>query len=614
MRLPIGLVRRLVAIYAAAGALGPAAANPANPGHPGQYGTLRPVLFRSNPLSLTVAQLEAQFDYATVSDVEIADFDRDGLNDIAVAWFATDLEDRWANRRRLSVFRGTGTGFELLADIDLYIPDPNVPALSVFRNGTADIAVGDFDGDGDADIAATAFFGDELWVLENDGAGRFTAHLKFPFYFNSTGNFITPPEALAADFDLDGRDELVYLADPCQQIEGRIVHFWKTNDTIANLVRVDWQGIEDPILTSWTRALAVADFDGDGRPDLCYTGTRDPPHETQPVVTLWYGLNVRTGIFRVLHLNPAMVCSDVADLATSSGPGLILTDRDGLSVQYWSRTSTTPLTFQVVAELHGYAGLSPGRGMAAAAADLNGDGFQDLVTKQKTGDLSDHNQIEITMYDPTTGTWYRATPTPIDTGGYRSDPANTILRPRNLAVGDLLGNRLPEIVAGFSALPPRPGDPPGGSRLEVAIWQNSCTGDVTRDGRTDGRDLAAVAGSLGRCAADPGFNPDADLDRDGCISELDLRIVAADVGCACCELAAFGCADSQPGDSNCDGLVNAEDAHALELAVVMGQQAWEALYGGNGCGYSCVNDVNGDGEVDSLDVGLLPLLLEYLPR
>jgi hypothetical protein len=569
------------------------------------------LLFKTTPIKLQVAQIGPAFEVAAISDIEVADFDLDGRKELAVAWFATDLQDASANLRRLTIYRLTpsadnGLQFNVMADLNLYVPDPVVPALSIFRNGTADVGLGDFDGDGDPDLAVHAFFGDELWFIENVGDGVFLPHLRFPFYYNSTGNFITPPESLAADFDGDGRDELVYIADPILQIDAQIIHFWKTDDTIANMYRVDWEGLEDPIFTQWTRGLAVADFDGDGRSDLCFTGTMTPPYESGPILTIWYGLNTATRRFHVQHEYPSILCSDVVAIRPdfSRNAGVILADLDGTRIQYWAggQGSQADLTYQY--EVGGYAGLSPGRGMTAVAGDLNGDGYFGVVTKQKHGHAWDANQVQVARYVPTSGAWVRATPDPLNSEGFENFPYDQILRPRNLTIADVMGNALPEIFAAFGPSPPDSSRGRIYTKLEVAIWPNSCVGDVNGDGFVGGLDLGALDSALGICAGEPGFNINADLDKNGVINLVDLAFLIEDLGCVACSGVSISCAGQLAGDSNCDGVVNAFDLDPFSRAVSGGPVAWEAAVGPMGCDFLCANDVDGSGTVDVFDIDI----------
>ncbi len=59
----------------------------------------------------------------------------------------------------------------------------------------------------------------------------------------------------------------------------------------------------------------------------------------------------------------------------------------------------------------------------------------------------------------------------------------------------------------------------------------TCVGDVDGDGDTDQGDLGALLASYGRCAGDPGYNPNADLDGDDCVGQADLGILLGDWGC-----------------------------------------------------------------------------------
>src|SRR5262249_42110622 len=150
---------------------------------------------------------------------------------------------------------------------------------------------------------------------------------------------------------------------------------------------------------------------------------------------------------------------------------------------------------------------------------VNGDGEPDIVTRQKVGDSSCRH-IDITLGSGASQQWTRLDPSPIDSSGFSDPPANEILRPRDLVVADLFGNRLPEIIAGFGPTP-RANSPPGLGRLEVAIWANSCFADINNDGQTDLNDLSFLLASFGCLGGDGTYHIEADLDRDGCVGLAD---------------------------------------------------------------------------------------------
>jgi hypothetical protein len=50
--------------------------------------------------------------------------------------------------------------------------------------------------------------------------------------------------------------------------------------------------------------------------------------------------------------------------------------------------------------------------------------------------------------------------------------------------------------------------------------------DVTGDGEVDAEDLATVLAQVRRCSGEPHLNPAADLNGDGCVTELDLRLIS----------------------------------------------------------------------------------------
>ncbi len=563
------------------------------------------LLIRSSPIIVPVTLVPPEYSSGTVTDVEVADYNGDGRSDLAVLWHLTHATTYRENLRRLTVFENTGDEFALLAELDLFDPDqPLGEAWSIFRMGTADLGIGDFDGDGDVDLAASPFFGDEIWFIENLGEGSFAQHLKFPFGWNTAGNLQTPTELIAADFNNDGRDELVVLVDPLQYFIEGPVHFWTTSGSIADMRRLYWTALEGMSYIQYTRGMAVADFDQDGQPDLALTASVHPPEEDDPAFAAWYNLDVTAGGFAARMEYPSLLCSDaVAVHVPGRPPGLLLLGLDGARVQYWE--GRLPLDFVLRREVTGYAGLSPDRGMAGVLCDIDGDGDADLVTKQKVGQSDEANQIEITLSSAGATQWTRVRPTPVDTTGLRTESSDLqeILRPRNIAVGDLFGNARPEIAAAFGRCAGDLVGMPDQTVLVAAVWLNSCMGDVTVDGQVTGADIGQLLHDFAVEQQDPWFNYHADLNKDGVISCSDVRIAIGDSACGC-----VSCGDLSIGDADCDGVVSNRDVNAFAAATA-GRQIYEQQY--PGCNW-LNSDCNGDGSVNWRDIDAFVLVLNCM--
>jgi hypothetical protein len=80
-------------------------------------------------------------------------------------------------------------------------------------------------------------------------------------------------------------------------------------------------------------------------------------------------------------------------------------------------------------------------------------------------------------------------------------------------------------------------NPDNRPRLTIE-YEGGCKGDVDGDGSTCLSDLAALLAAFGTCEGDPGYNPDANLVRDGeserCIDLADLALLLSDFGCGGC--------------------------------------------------------------------------------
>lgn len=576
-------------------------------------GTAPLTLFSSTPHFANIVELPDEYTIVTITDVEVGDLNGDGRPDLAVLWFASHQSGPTAHMRRLTLLYSDGTEFRRGPEFDLYEYDPDDPFEAIFFNGTSELCLGDFDGDGDLDMAAAAFYGDELYFIENADEG-FTTHLRFPFGINSSATFLTPPEMLAVDLTGDGRDELVVVSDPIVHINAEVIHFWTTDSDVEFMYRPMWEpNPADVLFVQWTRAIGAADFDGDGIADLCLTGSVNPPAEDDPVLSIWYGLEPQSQGFQVYNAFPDFLCSDVVafDFGHPCGPGVALVNLDGTVVQYWAGMCGPDVGLEPVADVWGFPG-SPDRGMTGVAGDVDGDGDADLITKQKRGDVYDPRQIDVVLASNNGSDWTRLEPAPFDTIGLSNFYAAPHLRPRNLAVADVFGNVLPEVISGFEA---REIEQPDGSvtlSLDVVYWMNSTVGDVDRDGDTDIADQGLLELALGTCQGVvpdrllglgnriAEYNPDADLDKDGCVNSFDLAVLEADLGARCCV------PDQYVGDCNCDGIIDLMDVNPFVVALEgVGEYYALAPY----CNWLNA-DANLDGTVNFSDVNAFIDLLK----
>ena len=166
--------------------------------------------------------------------VAVADLNRDGLGDIVVCG------------------QTAGAGCRVLLGSGASTFTEGVPFTLPGDPGPRSLATGDFDGDGDTDLAALTTAG--LVVRRGTPAGTLTAGTTIPVQ--------GAPAAIAvADLDDDGRDDIVSATG-----EGTVrVHLSRAGSTFASRTAPASDGdIAD---------VAVADFDGDGADDIALAVT-----------------------------------------------------------------------------------------------------------------------------------------------------------------------------------------------------------------------------------------------------------------------------------------------------------------------------------------------------
>jgi gliding motility-associated-like protein len=252
-----------------------------------------------------------------------ADFDLDGKTDVITTDAGTSLLI-WRNRTKPGPFR-TGAFSTFSSAIGLTKPSAN--------GGTA---VGDFDNDGQVDIATVNPNTDNMRVWRNTGG--------FPL---STSQFVlvgdlatgdNPGRMYTGDFDQDGKlDILLYHSTGTSTTLLTIFHNTSTSGSIS-FNRID---LTNP---SATTVATVADLDGDGKPEIITTSEAGN----------------RFSIFKNIHTSGALTAASFAapfnttvtaprgittgDLNLDGKPEIIITRAAGLLVVYENLVPTTTIT------------------------------------------------------------------------------------------------------------------------------------------------------------------------------------------------------------------------------------------------------------------------------
>jgi hypothetical protein len=287
-----------------------------------------------NPISFKAA---ANFDAgATARRAVVGDFNRDGIQDLAVANTGSN---------NVSILLGNGAG-------GFGIP----PANFTVGGFPESVAIGDFNGDGKQDLAVSCRTANAVSILLGDGTGGFAAAVDFP-----AGN--TPFFVAVGEFNGDGQQDLVVANG--NAVNGSILFGDGTG------------GFSAPATLSIGTlpvSVAVGDFNGDGKQDLVLTnGSSDD-------ITVVLGDGAGGFSEPGLRINVGNSPQSVAigdfnndgkqDLAVANGGGphdisVLLGDGSG----GFSAAINYPVD------------VSPS---SVAVGDLDGDGNQDLIAANAT--------------------------------------------------------------------------------------------------------------------------------------------------------------------------------------------------------------------------------------
>ena len=270
--------------------------------------------------------------------VAVGDFNGDGKPDLAIANF---------NDGTVTVLLGNGTGG--------FTPASNSPFA--VGNGPTSVAVGDFNEDGQPDLAITNYVDGTVTVLLGDGTGGFAAGPGSPFTVGQA-----PTSAAVGDFNGDGRLDLAITNSG--------------DGTVTVLLGNGTQGFTATTGSPFTvgtgpSSVAVGDFNRDGKPDLAIANAG-----SNNVTVL---LNSGTGSFTPAPGSPFPAGSNpdsvaVGDFNGDGNPDLAIANfaSDNVTVLLGNGTGG----FTAAPGSPFAAGSEP---TSVAVGDFNGDGRPDLA-------------------------------------------------------------------------------------------------------------------------------------------------------------------------------------------------------------------------------------------
>jgi hypothetical protein len=343
-------------------------------------GTFRPQAFYAS-------QMEPVF-------VAVGDFNGDGKADLAVSNGGSNS---------VSILQGNGDG--TFRQAKSYATEV----------GPAAVSVGDFNGDGKADLAVVNWGSNTVSILLGNGDGSFRPQTAF-------GAGRAPNAVAVADLNGDGKLDLAVTSAPTQLSSGSSVVtilLGKGDGTFQPSVNyapggfavaiADFNGdgkpdlavaafamtillgrgngiFERPVsysVSSFPNSVAAGDFDGDGKPDLAI-----PNYFSNDVSIL---LNKGNGAFQPRVNYPVLVHPVAAAVGDFNGDG-----RPDLAVVYNNESNAVSIllgngngTFRpMVNYTVGGGPGGGGGGQTVAVSDFNGDGKLDLAVVNWGGSIS----------------------------------------------------------------------------------------------------------------------------------------------------------------------------------------------------------------------------------
>jgi hypothetical protein len=278
--------------------------------------------------------------------VVTGDFNGDGKADLAVTRYQSS---------EVSVLNGDGAG-----------NFSNGSSVNVGERPTT-LVTADFNGDGKLDIAVTNILLQTVNIRFGDGLGGFSGATSF-----AVGN--TPNDIRAGDFNGDGKPD---LAVTCS---GTNIVFIRLNNGAGGFTNAPDVAVQAP------GPLAVGDFNADGKADLAVANTRTGLEGVPTYVAIRLGTGTGTFTNAANINNPLNIYTYAIAVADFNGDG-----KEDLGINRAGFGSNPYTTIQLGNGTGGFTpalnvGLDGSRTPdSIVMGDFNGDGAQDFAVGSRNG-------------------------------------------------------------------------------------------------------------------------------------------------------------------------------------------------------------------------------------
>ena len=315
-------------------------------------------------------------------DVCLCDLNGDNKNDIVLVH---DRETSSVTNSDATIFLNNTTGTDAFTGTDFQVSQ----SLNVANHddGFKDVVCGDFDNDGDNDLALTSVASastNDVFILSNPGTGVFpiNATVAKALPITASGNQRQPVSIVSADIDRDGLLDLIVG----NNAKDGIFHIFRNTSSGGSVsfsnateIETNVDGVAGELIS--TGILYAADFNNDGLQDIATTAFR----ETNARIHLFRNQSVLNN-FNFTYDGSVSNGGQVSDIEAgdldNDGDLEIVVASNLLGrVSFFENLSGSIISFSDAINLSSSVGNDTG----VSLGDINGDGLLDIaVTNAET--------------------------------------------------------------------------------------------------------------------------------------------------------------------------------------------------------------------------------------